>query len=199
MDESCCGDEDEDTWTDTLESFFAKADAYHPSHVVAYLQRRFLRLEQVPTAPSLEDPFAVLQLPRDSGDVEVRRAYRRLALVAHPDKPNGDAATFQRIAGAYEVLRDPVQRAKYQERRDSSLREMRVVLRPRREVVRDVVQDVVFAMGSVREWASQMWHCGEEQASVCRVRSCVRRPDLLRQECANGGRSRDLSRLAAFL
>lgn len=42
----------------------------------------------------------------------VRRAYRRLAMKAHPDK-GGDPDEFRRIQEAYDVLSDPARRADY--------------------------------------------------------------------------------------
>uniref|UniRef100_A0A7S1LFW3 J domain-containing protein n=1 Tax=Alexandrium catenella TaxID=2925 RepID=A0A7S1LFW3_ALECA len=40
----------------------------------------------------------------------VTKAYRKLALRWHPDKPNGQACTFKAIANAYSVLSDPVKK-----------------------------------------------------------------------------------------
>ena len=43
---------------------------------------------------------------------EIRAAYRRAARNAHPDLGGSDAA-FRRVSAAYEVLRDPACRARY--------------------------------------------------------------------------------------
>jgi len=43
---------------------------------------------------------------------EIRKAYRNLARVNHPDK-GGDAEKFKEIGQAYEVLNDPDRRARY--------------------------------------------------------------------------------------
>ena len=43
---------------------------------------------------------------------EIRAAYRRAARDAHPDLGGSDAA-FRRVNAAYEVLRDPARRARY--------------------------------------------------------------------------------------
>jgi DnaJ domain len=67
-----------------------------------------------PLAPG-EDLYAVLDLPRDASEDDVRHAYRRLARSSHPDL-GGDAAAadrFRRIAAAYEVLGNTQRRASY--------------------------------------------------------------------------------------
>lgn len=62
------------------------------------------------------DYYAVLGVARDEGEVEIKKAFRRLALACHPDiKPGGPAceARFKEGAEAYEVLSDPCRRAAY--------------------------------------------------------------------------------------
>lgn len=61
--------------------------------------------------------YAVLGLERSCSGTEVRKAYRKLSLVYHPDKsslPTGEAtAMFRLIATAYEVLKDEGSRKEY--------------------------------------------------------------------------------------
>jgi len=63
------------------------------------------------------DYFAVLGVPTSADDSAIRSAFRKLAVVHHPDKAtyNKDEAkrTFQGIAEAYEILKDPELRARY--------------------------------------------------------------------------------------
>ncbi|MEN0067176.1 MAG: J domain-containing protein [Myxococcota bacterium] len=62
----------------------------------------------------MDDPFAILEVPRDATDADIKRAYRRLAKVHHPDRHEGDpeaADRFKRIAQAFETLSDPERRA----------------------------------------------------------------------------------------
>ena len=62
------------------------------------------------------DYYEVLNLPRDCGDEEIKRAYRKMALKYHPDKNPGDKESeerFKEAAEAYEVLRDPEKRRIY--------------------------------------------------------------------------------------
>lgn len=65
---------------------------------------------------SSQDHYAVLGVPRDATTSEIRRAYRRLARRYHPDAHPADACAAGRFASAsraYEVLRDPARRARY--------------------------------------------------------------------------------------
>lgn len=64
----------------------------------------------------MKDPYEVLGVPRTAGDAEIKKAYRRLARKSHPDVNPGDAGAqrrFQEIAAAYEVLKDPKRRERY--------------------------------------------------------------------------------------
>jgi len=61
-----------------------------------------------------DDCYKVLGLPRSATDAEIRQAYKRSALRWHPDKNPRDRAgaeaMFKKVAAAYKVLIDPVQR-----------------------------------------------------------------------------------------
>jgi len=58
------------------------------------------------------DPYAVLGIPREAQDADVKKAYRKLAREHHPDK-GGDAEKFKKVQEAYEVLSDPQKRQNY--------------------------------------------------------------------------------------
>ena len=58
------------------------------------------------------DPYAVLGLDRAATDAEIRRAFRRLARLAHPDA-GGDPARFVALRRAHDLLTDPVARARF--------------------------------------------------------------------------------------
>jgi curved DNA-binding protein CbpA len=63
---------------------------------------------------STDDHYAVLGIDAYAADDEVRRAWRQLALLWHPDRAGpGATVTFQKILAAYTVLSDPVARAAY--------------------------------------------------------------------------------------
>lgn len=51
------------------------------------------------------DYYTVLEVPRAASSEEIKKAYRRLALIYHPDKNHaaGSEAKFKEISQAYEV------------------------------------------------------------------------------------------------
>src|SRR5258708_7899005 len=66
-------------------------------------------------AADYQDYYPALRVPRDASEQDIRRAYRKLARENHPDvnKDPGAEDRFKRVAEAYEVLRDPEKRARY--------------------------------------------------------------------------------------
>ena len=59
------------------------------------------------------DPYGALGVQRGASDDEVKKAYRKLALKHHPDKPTGNAEEFKKIQGAYDILSDPQKRQNF--------------------------------------------------------------------------------------
>ena len=57
-----------------------------------------------------KDYYKILEVPKDAEEKDIKKAYRKLAVVHHPDKNPGDEqaeARFKDIAEAYETLSDP--------------------------------------------------------------------------------------------
>jgi molecular chaperone DnaJ len=62
------------------------------------------------------DYYEVLGVDRRSGETEIKKAYRKLALEHHPDRNPGDPAAelrFKEAAEAYDVIGDAEKRARY--------------------------------------------------------------------------------------
>jgi curved DNA-binding protein CbpA len=60
------------------------------------------------------DYYEVLQISRNAEVETIHRVYRMMATRFHPDNPRtGNTETFLLLKRAYQVLADPVERAKY--------------------------------------------------------------------------------------
>ena len=64
------------------------------------------------------DYYAILEVSTSASTTEIKKSYRRLARLHHPDL-NQDALDthIKRLNEAYEVLRDPIKRAAYDTQR----------------------------------------------------------------------------------
>ncbi len=63
-----------------------------------------------------QDYYEILGVSREATDGEIKKAYRKLALKYHPDRNPDDpdaAEKFKEAAAAYDVLRDPELRQRY--------------------------------------------------------------------------------------
>ncbi len=62
------------------------------------------------------DYYNILGVDKSASDADIKKAYRKVAMKYHPDKNPGDKAAeekFKEAAEAYEVLRDPEKRQRY--------------------------------------------------------------------------------------
>src|SRR5438874_2578881 len=73
----------------------------------------------------MADFYAVLEVARTATDEEIKKSYRKLAMMYHPDRNNGAKEAeerFKEITEAYDVLRDPQKRAAYDRYGEAGLR-----------------------------------------------------------------------------
>jgi molecular chaperone DnaJ len=62
---------------------------------------------------SKRDYYEVLGVGKDASADEIKKAFRRAAVQHHPDKEGGDESKFKEVNEAYEVLKDPSKRQRY--------------------------------------------------------------------------------------
>ncbi|MGX9353421.1 DnaJ C-terminal domain-containing protein (plasmid) [Shimia sp. W99] len=83
-----------------------------------------------------DDPYEVLGLTKAALADDIKKAYRKLVRTSHPDLHPDDAgaeARFKAISAAYEILKDPETRARY----DAGEIDGRGAERPQRQYYRD--------------------------------------------------------------
>ena len=86
------------------------------------------------------DHYATLGVPSSADAAQVRDAYKRAALRAHPDRARGDARAFLELKRAYDCLVDATARKRY----DAALASRRA--RPPAETIDAEEMDVVCVM-----------------------------------------------------
>jgi curved DNA-binding protein CbpA len=63
--------------------------------------------------PGAGDPYAVLGVKRGASEAQIHAAYRDAVRRTHPDA-GGSAGAFEAVQHAYETLRDPAARARFE-------------------------------------------------------------------------------------
>ena len=61
----------------------------------------------------MKDYYKILGVQRNASEEEIKKAFRKLAHVHHPDKSGGNEAKFKEASEAYSVLSDKKKRAQY--------------------------------------------------------------------------------------
>jgi curved DNA-binding protein CbpA len=71
----------------------------------------------------MTDPYRILKISRKATADQIQSAYRKLAAKLHPDRNPGDKkaeSQFKEVQEAYEILRDPDRRKRYDETGDTT-------------------------------------------------------------------------------
>lgn len=100
-------------WEAAVREFKAIAES-HPQEAGMAKEIRQAELELKKS--KRKDFYKILGVERDATDNDIKRAYRKLAIVHHPDKNPDDADAadkFKEIGEAYETLSDAEKRARY--------------------------------------------------------------------------------------
>ena len=70
----------------------------------------------------MEDFYKVLEVSETASQEEIKKSYRKMSLMYHPDKNNGNLeaeAKFKKINEAYQTIGDEVERQKYDATRNN--------------------------------------------------------------------------------
>lgn len=67
----------------------------------------------------MKDPYDVLGVARDATPDELKKAWRRKAKEAHPDREGGSTERMAEVNEAYDMLVDPVKRIRYDQTGES--------------------------------------------------------------------------------
>ena len=100
-------------WDEAVREYKAIAES-HPSEPGISKDVRNAELELKKS--KRKDYYKILGVEKDAGDNDIKKAYRKLAIVHHPDKnPDDEAAAdrFKDVGEAYETLSDPAKRQRY--------------------------------------------------------------------------------------
>jgi DnaJ-class molecular chaperone len=63
--------------------------------------------------------YTTLGVSKDASLEDIKKAYKKLALLYHPDKNGGDDTMFKKINEAYQILSDPTKRREYDSKQNN--------------------------------------------------------------------------------
>jgi len=67
------------------------------------------------------DLYKILEIKNNASQEEVRKSFKRLSLIHHPDRETGNEDKFKEISSAYEILGNPEKRKQYDSKNDPTI------------------------------------------------------------------------------
>lgn len=113
----------------------------------------------------MRDPYAVLGVKRDADASEIKSAWRALAKKIHPDQNRNDpnaAKSFAEAGAAYELLRDPQKRSRYDLLSQSGKQE--ATIQQQREAAREAAAKRKAAEENARRVMEELMKAEAEKA-----------------------------------
>lgn len=93
----------------------------------------------------MRDPYKILGVNKDAGAEEIKAAWRSAAKSSHPDQNRNDpdaTRKFAEIGRAYEVLKDPAKRSRYDSRVEKEVnRKREQTIQQQREAARQAARE----------------------------------------------------------
>lgn len=103
----------------------------------------------------MRDPYSVLGVKRDAGVDEIKAAWRSAAKAAHPDQNRDDpdaTKKFAELGRAYDVLKDPSKRSRYDMQREKAdARKREQTIQQQREAAREAAEKARAARAKAEE------------------------------------------------
>ncbi len=142
------------------------------------------------------DLYEILEVSKDADEETIKKAYRKQAMRYHPDRNNGDKEAegrFREASEAYEVLRDPEKRQRYDRYGHAGLGDS-VGPAASGDSLRNFFNDIFGGMfGGETSAVPDLEHVVEielvEAANGGRMRTTIRRSELC-PECSGSGAKR---------
>ncbi len=121
--------------------------------------------------------YDILGVPEDATEDQLKKAYRKRAVEFHPDKNPGDeiaAGKFRSATEAYEILKDPSKRAKYDKKPRSKKRKFSRKGADLKIVIKALREDLIYQKKKVViiKRKGLCPHCKGTASAVKRIKEC---------------------------
>lgn len=118
----------------------------------------------------MRDPYAVLGVKRDAGAEEIKSAWRTVAKASHPDHNQADpnaSARFTEAGEAYDVLKDPEKRNRYdQSRRMADTKKNEQTIQQQREAARQAAARAKAAQANAQQVMEELMRANGQRANA---------------------------------